>query len=275
MIPITVNGYKTEWDENKPLLTKGSSNLKTLKSDKYKDGIYSTMLLHLAPSKISGYNVCPKSSEGCRKICLNMAGQGGCVIAGKLHTLHLHVARSGRTTLLKTNKSLFFKKMKNEIDGFLIKCEIKGSIPCIRLNGTSDLNWAKIKDPKTNKNLMDLYPEIQFYDYTKDINQLKNAPKNYNFTFSHSENNYNDVLKAIALGFNIAVPFDKKIGLPEIYFGLPVFNADETDLRFLDNELAKIKTPIISGLLEKGYLALRDKTGFIVRDHKDEMKAVA
>jgi len=275
MIKIKVNGKKAEWDETKPLLTKGTSSHKIIKSEKYKDGMYSTMVLHLAPAKISGYNVCPKASKGCKKVCLNKSGQGGMFQNGSLETSTIHIARVGRTTLLKTNKPLFFRKLKNEIEAFLIKCESNNSKPCMRLNGTSDLHWSKILDPDTGKNLMDLFPQIQFYDYTKDLSQLENTPKNYFLTFSHAENNFLDILQALELGFNIAVPFDKKIGLPKEYLGLPVFNADDTDLRFLDNELSGHNQPIISGLLEKGYLAMRDKSGFIVRDHKIEVKAAA
>jgi hypothetical protein len=76
------------------------------------------------------------------------------------------------------------------------------------------------------------------------------------------------------MGFNIAVVFDKKLGLPSTYMGYPVFNADETDLRFLDNKLMGVQSPIIIGLVEKGYLALRDTSGFVVRQF-DDVQAVA
>lgn len=273
-INITVNGDKAVWDITKPLLTKGQSNTKIAKSEKFNGGQYSIMILHLAPAKISGYNMCPKASAGCKAICLNQAGQGGCNKEHKLVNNTCHIARAGRATLLKTNKALFFKKLKSEINDFLIKCEIKGSSPCMRLNGTSDLNWSKIKDPETGKNLMDLYPQIQFYDYTKDITQLKNAGKNYYFTFSRSESNALDVSKALDMGVNVAVVFDKKMGLPDTYMGYPVFDADQTDLRFLDAELSGHKKPIIIGLVEKGYLARHDRTGFVVREN-DLMKEVA
>jgi hypothetical protein len=274
LIDITVNGDKAKWDITHPLLTNGSANYKIAKSEKFKGGKYSTMILHLAPSTISGYNTCPHASEGCKAICLNQAGHGGCNKNRKLVSNTTHIARVGRTTLLHTNKKFFFKKLKLEINQFLMNCTIKESLPCIRLNGTSDLNWAKIKDPETKKNLMELFPEIQFYDYTKDINQLKNVPKNYYFSFSRSENNHLDVAKALSMGVNIAVVFDKKMGLPDTYMGYPVFDADQTDLRFLDNELSKHKKPIVIGLLEKGYLAKHDKTGFVIRE-SDLMKAVA
>jgi hypothetical protein len=274
LIDITVNGEASKWDITKPLLTKGASNKKIAKSEKFQGGIYSTMILHLAPAKVSGFNVCPHSSAGCRAICLNMAGQGGCFKDHRLVTSPCHIARSGRTTLLKKYKNLFFEKLKLEIAQFLLQCKIKNTKPCLRLNGTSDINWVKAKDPATNKNLMELFPEIQFYDYTKDINQLKNLPKNYNLTFSRSETNHLQVASALEMGFNVAVVFDKKMGLPETYMGYPVFNADQTDLRFLDNELSGQGKPIIVGLLEKGYLARHDRSGFVIRE-SDLMQAVA
>ena len=274
LIDITVNGEKATWDISRPLLTKGESNTKIAKSEKYNDGQYSTKILHLAPSKISGFNMCPKSSAGCEAICLNQAGQGGCNKDHRMVNNTCHTARSGRTTLLKRNRKVFFKKLKLEIDQFLLDCEIAGSSPCLRLNGTSDLNWAKMKDPETGKNLMSIYPQIQFYDYTKDLRQVKNAPKNYYFTFSRSENNALDVAKALDMGINIAVVFDKKMGLPDTYMGYPVFDADQTDLRFLDNKLSGNKKPYIVGLVEKGYLAKHDRTGFVVRE-SDLMSEVA
>ena len=271
---ITVNGDKATWNITRPLLTKGSSNHKTAKSEKFKDGIYSTMLLHLSPGKISGYNTCPNASEGCKAICLNQAGQGGCNKDHKLVNNTCHVARVGRTVLLKKYKRIFFAKLKMELQQFVLDCEIKGSFPCIRLNGTSDLNWVKMKDPATGKNLMTLFPNIQFYDYTKDIKQLENLPKNYDITFSRSENNFLNVTKALSKGFNVAVVFDKKMGLPDTYMGYPVFDADQTDLRFLDADQSGFDKPLIAGLVEKGYLARHDRTGFVVRE-ADLMKSVA
>jgi hypothetical protein len=32
--------------------------------------------IHLAPEKLSGFNVCKNSSAGCRAACLNTAGMG-------------------------------------------------------------------------------------------------------------------------------------------------------------------------------------------------------
>lgn len=274
MINIRVNQSPSQWNTDNDLLTGGESNQKIGKSDKFNGGTYTSMILHLSPARVSGYNMCPKASPGCKGICLNQAGIGSCNIDHKLINNPCHLARVGRTTLLKTDPKAFFQKLKKEINRFLVRCESTGSRPCLRLNGTSDLNWAKIKDPETNKNLMTLYPMIQFYDYTKCINYLNDLPKNYYLTFSRAEDNQLDVAKALSMGVNIAVVFDKKMGLPETYMGYPVFNGDQTDLRFIDNKLSGHKKPIVIGLIEKGYLAKHDRTGFVVRE-SDVMSQVA
>ena len=37
---------------------------------------YKTAILHLAPYKLSGKNVCPKASAACAAACLNTSGRG-------------------------------------------------------------------------------------------------------------------------------------------------------------------------------------------------------
>ena len=67
-----------------------------------------------------------------------------------------------------------------------------------------------------------------------------------------------DVLAAISQGYNIATVFGvkKTEPLPLSYLGMPVFNGDESDLRFLD------PTGVIVGLYAKGP-AKKDTTGFV------------
>ena len=48
-------------------------NAKTVKGQKYG---YITAILYLAPSDLSGFNVCPMASNGCKQACLNTAGHG-------------------------------------------------------------------------------------------------------------------------------------------------------------------------------------------------------
>jgi len=101
---------------------------------------------------------------------------------------------------------------------------------------------------------MELFPEVQFYDYTKHPNR-KNIPVNYHLTFSRAEDNDEDIKQALKNGLNIAVVFEKY--LPETFMGLPVIDGDKNDLRFLD--------PVnsIVGLVAKGK-AKKDETGFVI-----------
>jgi hypothetical protein len=79
--------------------------------------------------------------------------------------------------------------------------------------------------------------------------------KNYHLTFSAADGNDADVKKAVALGMNVAMVFDK---LPAEYLGRVVIDADEHDLRFLD------AARTVSGLKAKGR-AKKDTTGFVRR----------
>jgi hypothetical protein len=125
-------------------------------------------------------------------------------------------------------------------------------IPAFRLNGTSDIRWETVPVNGAT-NLMSLFPNVQFYDYTKHENR-RNLPANYHLTVSRSETNEANVF---ALPYNVAVVFNSKT-LPAEYNGRPVVNGDDTDLRFLD------PTGVVVGLTAKGK-AKKDPTGFTVR----------
>ena len=262
IINIKVSGMKATWDITRDLLTSGSHNIKTNKSELH--GVYSTMINHFAPSKMSGFNVCAFSSKGCEKVCLTYSGQGQMYQQGKINESSVHVARVGRTTLFNKNPRVYFMKLKAEINKFLVICAIKETKPAIRMNGTSDLPWENIKDPETGLTLMQLFPSIQWYDYTKNYSRLNKTPSNYFLNFSRSESNEEEVMKALEENINVTIVF--KGGLPATYKGYRVVNGDETDLRFLDNEIFGNTSGkgIVIGLTPKGWKAKKDDSGFIV-----------
>lgn len=270
-----LNGKEVTWNPDKAkILTKGSGNVKTIKSEK--GGKFKTMILHFAPAKSSGFEVCSARSQGCTDGCLNFSGQGGMFYEKQgFQSCRVHIARAGRTILFFRHKELWFKIVKQELTTFLAKCKREKVIPTCRLNGTSDLPWESIKDPITGKTLLELFPKIQFYDYTKVFSRLNKAlPKNYFLTFSRSEINEDQAFEALHKGFNTAVVFEK--GLPETWHGFPVINGDLTDLRFMDNKIFKISGPVVVGLKAKGRFAKRDTSGFVIRSvTHDQIKAVA
>jgi len=225
------------------LLTK--SNLKIEKSI---DQGYLTFILHLAPATLSGYETCPKRTIGCTESCLNTSGHGGMFKAGET-TNRVQDARIRRTKLFFENRELFLAQLSNDIV-LAKKQALKYNLKlAIRLNGTSDLSWEKY-------GIIEQFPEVQFYDYTKIRNRKVGHLSNYHLTFSKAENNDLDIRLALSEGFNVAVVFQKE--LPETYMGRNVINGELNDLRFLDPK------NVIIGLVAKGK-AKKDTTGFVVR----------
>jgi hypothetical protein len=236
-------------------------NPKTLKG--MKEG-YNTFILHLAPASLSGYNTCPKATEGCKTACLNTAGRGGMFKKGE-STNVIQKARIRKTKMFYENRNEFFNLLVKDITLAIKQSEKKGLIPVFRLNGTSDISFEKYGftiayDGYTidYANIFERFPNVQFYDYTKVLGRKVNGIKNYSLTFSAADGNDNDVMKAIAQGYNIATVFGikKTLPMPEYYNGLPVFNGDESDLRFLDPK------GVVVGLYAKGK-AKKDETGFV------------
>jgi hypothetical protein len=224
-----------------------SKSPKTIKSDKAGKG-YLTAIVYLAPHKLSGFNVCPNASAGCIAACLNTSGRG------RMNSVQM--ARINKTKFYFENRETFKTQLIAEIKAFVRKCSKMGVSAAIRLNGTSDIPWESIFPE-----LFTMFPNVQFYDYTKSYRRALLAtlkakwPLNYHLTFSRSECNQVQTMGVLAAGGSVAVVFDSK-KIPATWQGFPVYNADETDLRFLDK-------PGIQGLYAKGK-AKRDLTGFVV-----------
>ena len=128
----------------------------------------------------------------------------------------------------------------------------------MRFNGTSDLPWEKVFPMKD-------FPQVMFYDYTKNPGRMANftqgkLPANYHLTFSRSEENEALALDVLAQGGNVAAVFDTKKGqdLPPRWKGFKIIDGDLDDVRFTD------PTGVIIGLRAKGD-AIKDETGFVIQ----------
>jgi len=236
------------------LLTIG--NTKTVKGEKYG---YQTFILHLAPADLSGYETCPKRTAGCTAACLNTAGRGGMFKPGGTNTIQ--EARKRKTRMFFEQRDEFMSLLVKDIESARKKAEKNNMIAVFRLNGTSDISFEKyevVREGKTYKNIFQAFPFTQFYDYTKILGRKVNGESNYHLTFSAADGNDTDVLKAITQGYNVATVFGlkKTEPMPETYNGRPVFNGDDSDLRFLDPK------GVIVGLYAKGR-AKKDTTGFV------------
>jgi len=225
-----------------------STNMKLLKD---KINGYDVRGIQIAPASVGGFNVCPSASEGCKKACIYSSGRG--------RFTRTQIARIKRKLLFFQYTNTFKVQLIKEITSFQKRC-IKNNVkPAIRLNVFSDLPYERIFPE-----LFTMFPNIQFYDYTKIKNRLDKSklPSNYHLTYSRSENTSdNEVLDIIASGFNVAVPFNsKKHELPKTFLGIPVLDGDLSDIRFLD------ASGSIVGLSVKGDNKVKNSlnNGFIV-----------
>lgn len=211
---------KTQTYTPTSLLT--TNNAKTIKGEKFG---WKTYIMYMSPftQNSQSKNVCPMATKGCSEACLYTSGHGAMANVQK--------GRTNRTELFLKNRALFLRMLYSEIAQISVKHEIEGGKFVIRLNGTSDISWEKfiIKD---GKNIFQLFPNVQFYDYTKNYLRFKNElPKNYRLIFSRSETNEVIAMELLKKGINVAVVFDS---IPKLYNGFKVVNGDESDLRHKD-----------------------------------------
>jgi hypothetical protein len=220
---------------------------------------YNTYILHLAPATLSGYNTCPKATAGCASACLNTAGRGGMFKRGET-TNTIQQARIRKTQMFYEERTAFMEWLVKDVELAVKQSKRLGLKPVFRLNGTSDISWEKypvIRNGFQYNNIFAAFTELTFYDYTKILGR-KIVNSNYHLTFSAADGNDADVYKAISQGYNIATVFGikKTEPMPETYNGLPVYNGDDSDLRFLDPK------GVVVGLYAKGK-AKKDVTGFV------------
>jgi len=214
---------------------------------------YLTGILYLVPANGSGLgNLCPHASEGCRAACLFTAGRGVMrpVAAGRLR----------KTRLFFDNAAAFVDMLAADIARLVARADRLHMIPTVRLNGTSDIRWERVKGTG-GLPLMAMFPHVQFYDYTKWPNR-ETGFANYHLTFSRSETNTGQAFIELSDGRNVAVVFDTKRGhaLPTGWRGFTVVDGDESDLRFLDTP--RYGVGMVIGLRAKGR-AKGEASGFV------------
>ena len=222
---------------------------------------------------------CTHASPSCLKDCIYHTGNArfdNVHAAREMRTSRLFHPETKEDTLLEIeidimrlqnlcielNTRYKYKLKKYFGEGFQFQ-------PVIRLNGTTDINWAK-----EAAYLHEKFKSIKFYDYTKVpkymdmyMNGYNNYTKqpfapNYHLTFSRSETNKAQALDYLERGGNVAIVFDKT---PETltYHGKTyrVIDGDRHDLRFLD-DVEGMKQPnegLVIGLKYKRPSKTEDK----------------
>ena len=231
----------------------GQQNAKTIKGEELG---FKTYIIYMSPEKqnVKGKNLCPNASKGCAAACLNTAGRGA--------FSNVQKARLNKTEYFLNEKEEFKQQMFKELTKAYKKY---GSTLAVRLNGTTDIPYENIKI-MDDKNIMELFPNVQFYDYTKSFKRILSyskgeMPANYHLTYSVDERAVTKInaMTALSLGVNVAMVFGVKdeTELPDTYMGYKVINGDIHDLTWLHGE------GVIVGLKAKGK-GKKDETGFVI-----------
>lgn len=188
-----------------------------------------TYAIYLAPAMVSGYNVCPNSTPECRLGCLATSGRAGMEILSGGD--RIAKARIKKTKLFYEHNEFFMNWLVAELTAHKAKAERKGFKFSARLNATSDIDWQNTLH--NGKNIFELFPDVDFYDYTKNPTKFVGIADNYHLTFSYSGHNVETCKKILNKGYNIATVFNvkKESELPKEFMGYKVINGDLTDFR--------------------------------------------
>lgn len=203
-----------------------------------------TYCIYLAPSTMAQEatgdttipNVCP-NSKFCRQFCLNSSGRNkGDIIAHGFYDSVINRSRIKKTVLFYHNKPLFMWLVIKEIKRAMNKANRLGMGFAVRLNGTSDISPEEFIDCETGKNLLELFPNVPFYDYTKVNSRYKLTKKysNYYLVLSYTGHNQNTAKKWLENGENVAVVFANQTRIPKTFMGFPVCDGNKYDMRYLD-----------------------------------------
>jgi hypothetical protein len=231
---------------------------------------YMNAINYMAPASLAGVgNLCPHASPGCLALCLGWhSGQAGMVKGGRTNALNaVRRSRQDKARMFMRDRATFFAELIAGIERAKRKAKREGLQLCVRLNGATDIAWEGIK-LNPYQSIIELYGDVQFVDYTKSVRRALRAatdptwPANYHLTFSRSETNWDDCVRVLTAGGNVAVVFETK---PDaLYRGFTVIDGDQHDLRHLDRSGNERKSLIVA-LSPKGRKAKADRSGFVVR----------
>ena len=216
---------------------------------------YLTAILYMTPYKVmvdgNLFNSCSMAAmASCVDGCLYTAGRG--------QMNNVQTARQRKAEWFYRDRDSFMMQLIEDVSKFQRYCKKRNIQPCIRLNGTTDIRWELIKMGDYNKSIFEMFPNVQWYDYTKIPNRKVDHLDNYHLTWSYSAANpkYEQYFDEAIQNMPVAVVF--RTPYPhETWKGYKVVDGDKDDLRFLDPKQS------IVALYAKGR-ARKDQSGFVV-----------
>jgi hypothetical protein len=234
----------------RPIL--GEASAKTVKGQRIG---YLTGICYLVPDE----ELCPLAKlAGCMAGCLRSAGRGAFD--------SVQAARASKTAFFREHREAFMLSLAADVWSLARRAERMGMLPLCRPNGTSDIAFENIAvfDGKT---IFQLFPDVQFYDYTKhpSRNLEGKTAGNYDLTYSFSAVTPKPIsLKGLKNPDNkrTAVVFHKREEIPTSFRGWPVVDGDDTDVRHIE------PARVVVALYAKGK-AKHDVNGFVQRKGRD------
>jgi len=222
----------------------------------YLNGIH-----YMAPHNEAGAgNLCSHASPQCILHCLGKySGQASMVADLENGTNSVRESRKAKARMFMSERQTYLRHLEKQIARLVAKAAREDLTPCVRLNGSTDIAFERMRLGTSRQTLLERFLDVQFVDYTKVSSRFKNIPANLSLTFSRSETNESECLELLAQGHNVAVIFGK--GLPETWHGYTVINGDLHDLRHKDPK------GVVVGLSPKGHKAKRDTSGFVLFDY--------
>ena len=229
---LYVNRSQAKRDKGISNLTGINSSSKLAHNEEI--GVY-TSVFYGAPGRNSGYETCPNATSSCRGACLYASGLAKVEEYAGKNTIK--TCRVNRTKLFFEDQDYFMGWLVDELKAAQAKAERDGMVYSVRLNGTTDIAWEEVEVQGFN-NIFEMFPNVQFYDYTKAYSRMFLNISNYHLTFSYTGegDNVRQSLELLAAGQNVAVVFDTKRGhdLPTTMAGIEVIDGDVTDYRPAD-----------------------------------------
>jgi hypothetical protein len=238
---------------------------------------YLNAIQYMAPADTANVgNLCPNASPQCKALCLGTYSGQAAIVADLEHgTNPTRESRKGKARLFMGARKHYMNLVAREILAVERKAAREGLTPIIRLNGSTDIPFERVRfavdrrttaalakagrmQPGLPVTLLELFSDLQFVDYTKSPQRLARKPANLDLTLSYSVTNDAACIDALANGHNVAMVFAG--GLPDTFAGFPVIDGDLHDLRHLDP-----KGGFIVGLSPKGNKAKKDTSGFVVQ----------
>jgi hypothetical protein len=145
------------------------ANSKLAKTNKVVGQDYLYAGLSMMPDPI----ICPGSKAAkCMDGCLKTSGRAAIFPA-------IALARQAKTDWFHRDSDGFIFALVKDLKALVRKANKLGKTARVRLNVLSDIAWEQYGIPQ-------MFPEIEFYDYTKRADRIGKTPANYRLTFSYS-----------------------------------------------------------------------------------------